>query len=60
MRQIIKKFMLLKKKTAIAKVIIKTGKGKITLNGRDYNTLHIFDKLNGRTDKNYRINYWKN
>lgn len=34
-----------KRKTAIAKVIIKTGKGKITLNGRDYNTLHIFDKL---------------
>lgn len=34
-----------KRKTAVAKTLIKTGKGKITLNGRDYQTLHIFDKL---------------
>lgn len=34
-----------KRKAAVARTLIKTGKGKITLNGRDYKTLHMFDKL---------------
>lgn len=34
-----------KRKSAIAKAMISEGTGKITLNNRDYNTLHKFDKL---------------
>ena len=34
-----------KRKAAVAKAIIQTGKGKVTFNGRDYSTLQLFDKL---------------
>jgi len=34
-----------KRKTAIAKAIIKTGTGKVTFNGKDYKTLQMFDRL---------------
>lgn len=34
-----------KRKAAVAKAVIQTGKGKVTFNGRDYSTLQIFDKL---------------
>lgn len=34
-----------KRKAAVAKAIMKNGKGKITFNGRDIHTLHMFDKL---------------
>lgn len=34
-----------KRKAAVAKAIMKNGKGKITFNGRDIQTLHMFDKL---------------
>lgn len=34
-----------KRKSAVAKAIMKNGKGKITFNGRDIHTLHMFDKL---------------
>ena len=34
-----------KRKAAVAKAVVKTGEGKVTFNGTDYNTLHMFDKL---------------
>jgi len=34
-----------KRKRAVARAFIKEGEGKIVINGRDYKTLHIFDKL---------------
>jgi small subunit ribosomal protein S9 len=34
-----------KRKTAIARAIIKEGTGKITINNKDYKTLQLFDKL---------------
>jgi len=34
-----------KRKTAVAKAIIKTGTGKVTFNGKDYKTLQMFDNL---------------
>ncbi len=34
-----------KRKSAIARAIIKSGKGKVTFNGKNYETLHLFDKL---------------
>jgi len=34
-----------KRKAAVAKAVVKTGEGKVTYNGTDYNTLHMFDKL---------------
>jgi len=34
-----------KRKTAVARATIKSGKGKITLNGKDYLILQMFDKL---------------
>lgn len=34
-----------KRKTAVARALIQTGSGKITLNGRDYETLQLFNKL---------------
>jgi len=34
-----------KRKTAIVKAIIKSGNGKILFNGKNYETLQIFDKL---------------
>ena len=34
-----------KRKSAVAKAIMKNGKGKVTFNGRDIKTLHMFDKL---------------
>lgn len=34
-----------KRKTAVARAAISEGSGKVTINGKDYKTLHIFDKL---------------
>ena len=34
-----------KRKTAIAKAILTSGSGKITVNKKDYKNLHMFDKL---------------
>lgn len=34
-----------KRKRAIARAVIINGSGKITINGKDHNNLHIFDKL---------------
>ena len=34
-----------KRKSAIARAVLEEGAGKIWINGRDYKTLHIFDKL---------------
>jgi len=34
-----------KRKTAVARATIKIGKGKITINRKDYSTLELFDKL---------------
>lgn len=34
-----------KRKAAVAKAIIQTGKGKVTFNKRDYLTLQLFDRL---------------
>ncbi len=34
-----------KRKAAVAKAIIRNGSGKVTLNGRDISTLHMFDRL---------------
>lgn len=34
-----------KRKAAVARAIMKNGKGKVTFNGRDIKTLHMFDKL---------------
>jgi len=34
-----------KRKSAVARALIKTGEGKITFNGRGLATLHMFDKL---------------
>lgn len=34
-----------KRKSAVARAIIKTGNGKITFNGKNYETLQMFDKL---------------
>ena len=34
-----------KRKTAVARAVVKTGTGKITFNGKNYETLHMFDKL---------------
>jgi small subunit ribosomal protein S9 len=34
-----------KRKTAIAKAVIKEGTGKITINNKDYKTLQLFDRL---------------
>ncbi len=42
-----------KRKRAVAKAVIEEGVGKILINGRNYNTLHIFDKL--KLDEPLRI-----
>jgi len=34
-----------KRKRAIARAVLQEGNGKILINGRDYKTLHIFDRL---------------
>ena len=34
-----------KRKTAIAKAVTTEGNGKITINGKPYETLHVFDRL---------------
>jgi len=34
-----------KRKRAVARAILTKGEGKITINGRDYKTLQMFDKL---------------
>ena len=34
-----------KRKTSIAKASIVSGSGKVTINKKDYKTLHVFDKL---------------
>ena len=34
-----------KRKSAVARAIIQNGSGKVTLNGRDYETLQLFNKL---------------
>lgn len=34
-----------KRKSAVARAIVQTGTGKVTLNGRDYETLQLFNKL---------------
>lgn len=34
-----------KRKSAIAKALITTGTGKVTFNGKNYETLHMFDRL---------------
>ena len=34
-----------KRKAAVARAIIRTGNGKITFNGKNYETLQMFDKL---------------
>ena len=34
-----------KRKTAIARAVIKTGTGKVTFNGKNYETLQMFDNL---------------
>jgi small subunit ribosomal protein S9 len=34
-----------KRKSAIARAVLEEGTGNILINGRDYKTLHIFDKL---------------
>jgi len=34
-----------KRKTAVAKAVIKKGVGKITINGKNYKNLHKFDRL---------------
>ena len=34
-----------KRKTAVARAIIKSGEGKVNFNGKGYKTLQIFDKL---------------
>lgn len=34
-----------KRKTAIARAVLTKGNGKVKINGRDYKTLQIFDKL---------------
>jgi len=42
-----------KRKRAVAKAVIEEGVGKILVNGRDYKTLHLFDKL--KLDEPLRI-----
>jgi len=42
-----------KRKSAIARAVLEEGEGKIWINGRDYKTLHIFDKL--KIDEPLRI-----
>jgi small subunit ribosomal protein S9 len=34
-----------KRKRAIARAVIKEGGGKITINGRDYSNMHVFNRL---------------
>src|SRR4030042_5622129 len=34
-----------KRKTAVARAVLEEGTGKIWINGRDYKTLHFFDRL---------------
>ncbi len=34
-----------KRKSAVARALVQTGTGKVTFNGKEYKTLHIFDKL---------------
>lgn len=34
-----------KRKAAVAKAIITNGNGKVTFNGKEYSTLHLFDRL---------------
>jgi small subunit ribosomal protein S9 len=34
-----------KRKSAVARAVIKIGTGKITMNGRDYKTLQMFERL---------------
>ncbi len=34
-----------KRKRAIARAVVDNGTGKVTINGKDYKTLHIFDRL---------------
>ncbi len=34
-----------KRKTAVARAVLKEGSGKVTINDKDYMTLHIFDKF---------------
>ncbi len=42
-----------KRKRAVARAVIDDGNGKILINGRDYKTLHFFDKL--KIDEPLRI-----
>jgi small subunit ribosomal protein S9 len=34
-----------KRKSAIARALVTPGKGKVTFNGKNYETLHLFDRL---------------
>ncbi len=34
-----------KRKTAVARAVLEEGNGRIWINGRDYKTLHFFDRL---------------
>jgi small subunit ribosomal protein S9 len=42
-----------KRKSAIARAVLEEGTGNILINGRDYKTLHMFDKL--KIDEPLRI-----
>jgi len=42
-----------KRKSAVARAFLRTGTRKITFNGKDYETLHMFDKL--KLDEPLRI-----
>ena len=42
-----------KRKAAIARAMVKTGTGKVSFNGKNYETFHIFDKL--KLDEPLRI-----
>lgn len=42
-----------KRKRAVARAVIETGNGKILINGKNYNTINIFDKL--KIDEPLRI-----
>lgn len=34
-----------KRKTAVARAVLSEGSGKVTINKRDYSTLHMFDRM---------------
>ena len=42
-----------KRKAAVARALVQTGKGKVTFNGKNYETLQMFDKL--KLDEPLRI-----